>query len=130
MSDPGKGVFNPGPALDDDHAVLVAIVDPAVGVGHVDGGALHARDDRPYAGRSAGVYQYVVGKAENDVHALPGQDVGERGFSVHVVVLRWNCNSLRIIPAIRCMQGGAFRQRIQLASVNVPVPMLLSMGLP
>ena len=83
LGDSGEGVFDAGAGLHDADAGLVAVVDAAVGVGHVDGATLHAGDDRADASGSDGVNQGVVGEAEGEFHTFLLENVCYGSFTLH-----------------------------------------------
>ena len=81
---PGEGVFDPWSTLNNANAVFVAVVYPAVCVGHIHCGTLHPGNDGPDPAGGAGINQNIVGKTENYIHAFLSQNIGDSGFPVHI----------------------------------------------
>jgi hypothetical protein len=84
LGDAAEAVLRPRTVLHGEHAQPAARVEAAVGVGHVDTGALLADDDRAHVGGSGRFDDRVDGIGDERVHAFPLEDLGHGLGDFHV----------------------------------------------
>jgi hypothetical protein len=65
---------------------FLAVVDPAVAVGHINGGPFHMRDEGANSGSSS-VDEGVIGKTEDHIYPFLLQNVGYGSFALHYTPL-------------------------------------------
>ena len=83
LGDAAVGVLGAGAVLHDEHADLLAGGDAGDGVRHVQPDALLAHDDRADAGGRTVLEDVVDGIADDPLHALALQDLGNRIAGLH-----------------------------------------------
>ncbi len=83
LGDAGEGVFDAGPVLGSEDAVLLAAADARIAVGHADADALLAAEDRPDVDLRAGVDQRVAGITGEEIGALALDDFSNDVGALH-----------------------------------------------